>query len=351
LILTLNNPKEIYNFYNYINWPTIRALFILLLLTTAIKMSNFFDILAIKFITIFKNEKTLALFFIILTSILAMFLTNDITLFIVVPITLSISHVIKNDITKIIIFEAISANVGSLLTPIGNPQNLYLFREWHISFMDFINIMMPIFLIKFLILLLFAIIIFPLKKIEIKRINNNTIQLFLFIISFLFFIAFIVELNLNFVRYLTPIIIISFLFIKKEVLLEMDWFLILTFVLMFIDFNIIADINIVKNFINSFNLDFFNVMNISVILSQFISNVPAAIFMTQFSNNYEAIAYGSNIAGSGFILASLANIIAMRMLNDNKAYLTFHKFSLPYFFTSYGVILFLFFDNCKIRSY
>ena len=343
--MTLNNPKEIYNFFNYINWPTIRALFILLVLTTAIKISNFFDILAVKFITIFKNEKTLALFFIILTSILAMFLTNDITLFIVVPITLAISNVIKNDITKIIIFEAISANVGSLLTPIGNPQNLYLFREWHINFTDFINIMMPIFVIKFLILLLFVIIIFPLKKIEIKEIKKNNYQLFLFIISLLFFILFIVALNLNFVRYLIPIIIASFLFIKKEVLIEMDWFLIFTFILMFIDFNIIADIDIIKNIINSFDLNFFNVMNITIFLSQFMSNVPATIFMVQFSDNYEAIAYGSNIAGSGFVFASLANIIAMRMLNDNKAYLTFHKFSLPYFFTSYGIILFLFFNH------
>ena len=252
------------------------------------------------------------------------------------------SNVIKNDLTKIVIFEAIAANVGSLLTPIGNPQNLYLFREWNIGFLEFINIMFPIFIIKFAILLLFIIFIFPSKEIEINTITTKKINIPLFIISLLFFIIFIIALNFNFIRYLIPIIFITFLIIKREIFLKMDWFLIITFILMFIDFNIIADISIIKNFINSFNLDFLNVMNISVILSQFMSNVPATIFMTKFSNNFEAIAYGANIAGSGFIFASLANIIAMRMLNNNKNYITFHKYSLPYFAISYGFILTLF---------
>jgi len=88
-LLTLNNPKEIYNFYSYISWPTIRALFILLLLITAMQISNFFDFLAIKFLHVFKTEKSLAMFFVITTSLLAMFLTNDITLFIIESLNIS----------------------------------------------------------------------------------------------------------------------------------------------------------------------------------------------------------------------------------------------------------------------
>ena len=338
-ILSINNPKEIFNFYNYINWSTIRALFILLILTTAIKLSNFFDLFAIKFLNYFKTEKSLAIFFIIFSAILSMFLTNDITLFIIVPITLSIATIINNDVTKLVIFEAMATNVGSLLTPIGNPQNLYLFREWDISFLSFIQTMLPIFIIKFLILLFFVFINFSSNPIKISNIQIKKIDKNLFIHSIIFFILFIITLDIDMVRFLIPIITIWFFILKKEIFYSVDWFLLTTFILMFIDFNMIAKIDFIIHYINSFNLNFFNVMNLTILSSQIMSNVPATIFISKFSTNFEAIAFGANIAGSSLILASLANIIAIRMLNNSKHYLTFHKYSIPYFLTSYSIIL------------
>jgi len=117
--------KEIYNF---IDWKTIRALISLLLITTALKLSNFFEYLSTKSIKYFKTERNLSFVFILLSLFLSMFLTNDITLFILVPLTLAFSSQIKNDLTKLVIFEAIAVNVGSELTPFGNPQNIFLFR-------------------------------------------------------------------------------------------------------------------------------------------------------------------------------------------------------------------------------
>jgi len=340
VVLSFKYPKEINNYYDYISWPTIRALFILLLLTTAIKLSNFFDIFAYRILPIFKNERNLALFFISFTAILSMFLTNDITLFIVVPITLALSNIIENDLNKLIFFEAISANVGSLLTPIGNPQNLYLFREWDISFFSFIHAMFPIFILKFIVLLIFVFIFFKNISIKINTITTMKIDKFLFISSIIFFITFIFSLEFDFVRFLIPILVIWFIFFKKDIFYSLDWFLIFTFILMFIDFSVISKIDFIKTFIESLNLDFFNTLNITIILSQIMSNVPSTIFMSNFSNDFLAIGYGANIAGSSLILASLANIIAVRMLNNPKEYLRFHKYSIPYFFVSYFVVIF-----------
>jgi len=336
---TIQNPSEIYNFNSYISWETIRALSLLLLLTTAMRLSNIFNSLAEKFIVYFNTEKYLALFFVFSTVFLSMFLTNDITLFIIVPITISISKYIKNDLTTLVIFEAISANVGSLLTPIGNPQNLYIFKEWQISFIEFIDIMLPIFIINFL--LLFTLYVFPSKPLEICELKQPKIEPLLFFSGLIFFIIFIVSLELHLVRYIIPIIIIWFLIIKREIFFKFDYFLILTFILMFIDFNIISNIEVVKNLISSVELTSLNVFNLSVLFSQAMSNIPALIFMSKFSSDYQAIVYGTNVAGNGLVIASLANIIAIRMLNSKQAYINYHKYAIPYFLCSYISVLLL----------
>ena len=111
---------------------------------------------------------------------------------------------------------------------------------------------------------------------------------------------------------------------------------------MFIDFGLLSKVGFVKEFINQIDMNFYNVLNFSIILSQIISNVPAAIFMSNFSHNYTAIAYGVDIGGNGLLIGSLANIIALRFLNSKKAYLDFHKYSIPFISISYLLIMIIF---------
>jgi len=168
---------------NAIDWPTIRALFGLLIITTAIKESNFFDYLALKTIQKINNEKTLSVILILLSLVFSMFLTNDITLFIIVSFTLSFSKIIKSDLTKLIIFEAIAVNVGSSLTPFGNPQNLFIFRQMDISIFDFIKMMSVIFLVMFILLISFTLFSFKNKKIDILLYEKIRVNKPLFYIS------------------------------------------------------------------------------------------------------------------------------------------------------------------------
>ena len=333
--------KEI---YNSIDWKTIRALVSLILITTALKLSNIFDYFATQTIQKFKTERDLSIIFILLSIVLSMFLTNDITLFILVPLTLAFSSQMKNDLTKLVIFEAIAVNVGSELTPFGNPQNIFLFRQMDISIINFIEKMSIIFLPKFLLLLIFILLFFSNKKLKIHLKEPQKIDKFLFVSSFILFILFIIALEHSFVKYALIIIISFYLFSNyKKVFLKFDYFLILTFIIMFIDFNLLSNIEFIQKIFTKIDMNFFNTLNISIILSQFISNVPAAIFISHFSKNYTAIAYGVDIGGNGLLISSLANIIALRFLKNKKAYIEFHKYSIPFFLISYIIIILLFY--------
>jgi Na+/H+ antiporter NhaD/arsenite permease-like protein len=112
--------------------------------------------------------------------------------------------------------------------------------------------------------------------------------------------------------------------------------LIFTFILMFIDFRILANLEVVKNYMNSFDLsNHQTIFNLSIIISQIISNVPATIFMSEFSKDYQALAYGVNLAGNGLLIGSMANIIALRFYPNSKIYIQFHKYSILFFILSY----------------
>jgi len=339
LFLYLNFTPTLKEINSFIDWSTIRALSALLLIITAFKISNTFDYFSNKIVIKFYNERILAFAFVFLSLFLSMFLTNDITLFIVVPITLAFSNHIKNDLTKLIIFEAIAVNVGSTLTPFGNPQNIFLFRQMDISVFEFIKNMAYIFIPMFLLLMIFTAIIFPKKELNFQIAPKTKYDKFLFLSSLILFILFIFSLEFSFVRYTLPFIIIFYLFFKREVFFKFDYFLILTFIVMFMDFGMLSKSEIIKHLMSCIKMNFLNVFNLSVILSQIISNVPAAIFMSNFSNNYLAIAYGVNIAANGIIIGSLANIIALRFLKDSSVYLKFHKYSIPYFLLSYILII------------
>ncbi len=330
-------PFDIKNYLSYIDFPTIRALVGLLLITTALKQSNIFEKIVIFILQKIQTERGLAFLLVFCSLFLSMIITNDISLFVVVPLTMAFDKFMRNDVGKIIIFEAIAVNVGSGLMPIGNPQNIFLFRNWGISFVGFIENLSVLFFIQTIILFVFVFFVFPNKPINIAKITNkNTVNKQLLISSIVLFVGFIVAMELHFVKYFLFLTISWYLFFYKKVFREFDYFLIFTFILMFIDFRILANLEVVKNYMNSFDLsNHQTIFNLSIIISQIISNVPATIFMSEFSKDYQALAYGVNLAGNGLLIGSMANIIALRFYPNSKIYIQFHKYSILFFVLSY----------------
>jgi len=335
LLFLLTKP-HLKNLFNSIDFATLRAIFVLLIITNALKLSNALEYAVVKNSESFKNERSLAYFLIFCAFFLSMFLTNDVTLFIIVPLTLAFYKKTGENPTKIVILEAIAVNAGSALTPFGNPQNLFLFRQMDISQLHFASLMAKIVIPQAFLLAVFVFILFRKKPIKIEICDSPKINKKLLLSTLGAFILFALALEFSYMRYLVVLLVLFYAFFEIKVL-KIDYFLILTFAFMFMDFYMLSQIPAVDSFTKSL-IHSLGSLNTSIILSQIMSNVPASIFISQFSHEYIQIAYGVNIAGNGVIIASLANIIALRLLNDTKAYLKFHLYSVSFFLLSYLII-------------
>jgi len=345
IILSVLHPYEIASYPSFVDWKTIIALTGLLIITTGLKESNFFFVFSKKLLMRLKTEKSLSLFMILLSALLSTFLTNDITLFIVIPLTISMQNIVKNDISKLVIFEAISVNVGSALTPIGNPQNIFLWHRWGISFITFIVKMLPLVTLLLGTLLIFARFVFPEKELKILERSNDDMKQdkVLFTLSIALLIVYVLSIEAECTDLVLLPIFVLFLIFYRRVLLKVDWLLLLLFAIIFVDFHIIASVSIISKSVNTINLHSAgNVFLFSALTSQLFSNVPASVFVSKFTHNWTAITYGVNVGGNGLAIASLANIIALRMMKSKKIWIKFHRYSIPYFLIT-GWIVYAFF--------
>ena len=149
-----------------IDWHTIITLSGLMLLTKGIELSGYFDVIGRKMARRFVTERQLAIFMVLAAALLSTFLTNDVALFIVVPLTLTLKKWCAIPTSRLIIFEALAVNAGSLLTPIGNPQNILLWGRSGLSFPAFIGQMLPLAAAMMITLLALCWFCFPAKHLN-----------------------------------------------------------------------------------------------------------------------------------------------------------------------------------------
>ncbi len=338
-------PQLIPHYPQYIHWNTLLILATLFLITTGLKDSRYLDILAKNFINRVHRERALAMSLILMAFFLSMVITNDVALLILVPLTISFKKFMQGDIRKLVIFEALAVNAGSALTPIGNPQNIYIWHLWEIGFLNFIIALLPMVCLMLLFLLVFAAISFPSKNIEKLEGSVEEGDRTLGIISGVLLVAFILSMEFNVQLYLVPVIFIVYLVAKPRTYLDVDWALLAVFTLFFIDFNAIGNMPIVGSIIPSNGLYRELTYIYGALFSQFMSNVPSAILLSNFTTNFKALTYGVSVGGNGVAVASLANLIALRFFKERKIWVDFHKYSLPYFLLTFILGYFIFFQS------
>ncbi len=318
--------------WTFVDWRTIRTLSGLLIVTYGIKESGFFNWLAYKLLHRLHNERTLALSLVLTSFILSMFLTNDIALFITIPLTLSFQHLLNNDYTKLIIFQAIAVNSGSSLTPIGNPQNIFLWHQWGIRFPEFVIQMLPLLAVVTPVLFIYVFFVFPSKSISIVSREKPPVQRFLFISSAIGLLSFVLAIEFKLSGYFLPFLLLFYILFFRRILFKADWSLILLFIVLFIDIRLLFYFKELFFWFGHLPLNQAPFLLLTAAgLSQFISNVPATIFLTQFSTNFKIIAFGVNIGGNGLLMASFANIIALNFVKKKNKYWRFHLYSIPFF--------------------
>ncbi len=304
--------------YSNSDFEVLFILFTLFIIIKGLENSNFFSSIG-KFI---EKGKFIPLKLILITVFLSMFVTNDVALLIMVPMTIFLNISKKG---FIVILEAIAANAGSALTPFGNPQNIFIYWFYHIDFKDFFYCIIPFTVISLIFLLPFSLLIKP-EKIEnnLSKNKDKKISKKFFIHIFFLFLVILIIFHILPVCFVIFPLIFYIIFERKNFLI--DYLLIATF---FFFFGFTDNLKTIINLqINNSN----HVFIFSAILSQFISNVPTALLFSDFTKNWKALLWGVNVGGYGNLIGSLANLIAYRI------YVTYHKerfYALKFAFVGY----------------
>lgn len=272
--------KPSINYLNYINWDTIILLFIIMLFVEILKNLSVFEIIVRKLLNKIGNTRSLVLLLVFICFFSSIFITNDVSLIIFVPF--AILALKKIERADLIIFtvsmQTIAANVGCMVLPIGAPHNIVMFTVSQIPFDSFFLLLLPYVLVSVLFLIVLSIFI-PNDEIIVPDMGK------------------IESDNENFF---------------KKVFLGVDYYLLLTFIFLFILIGNLENIEFFRALFSRYIIG--NEVLWGVLASQLISNVPAAILLSGFSTNYEAIIIGINIGGLGTLIASMANLISYKIL-------------------------------------
>ena len=296
-------------YLSYFDFRTLACLFLTLAVVSALGNVKFFTILARKLVLLSGNLRRLFLLLVVITFIGSMIIANDMALITFLPLGYFALSVTKNDkfMAYLFILQNISANLGGMLTPFGNPQNLYLYSFFEIPTAEFTAIMLPPFLLAIAMLAVFCFFVKPEKlsfhedfpeKFHVKK---TVLYMVLFAFSLL-----IVFRIIPFWLGLAVIPAVLF-FIDKDALYEVDYSLLGTFFFFFIFSGNLARIDAVNEFF-SFLLEK-DALIVSTLSCQFISNVPSAILLSRFTSDYHSLLLGVNIGGTGTLIASLASLI------------------------------------------
>ena len=328
-----------------IDWRTLGTLFMMLTVLEGFKKENIF-LPVLKLAGSIKTMVGISLFLVFGVFFLSMFVTNDVSLIIFVPLTIILFRACKKEkyILPVITMENIAAVRGSLLTPFGSPQNLFIYGQSGVSAGKFIAYMFPIWAISGILLILFILILYgkDLKqKTQMKSFDylgtqnpEHKTQRIAYVIIFLLVIGTIIT-RTSFWLWAVLFVAAAVFIIDKQLLLKTDYVLLLTFFCFFVFSSSIASNQTISSFLKN------NVAGHeyawSILLSQVISNVPASIVLYPFAVNKGALLYGLDSAGLCTLIGSLASVINYRLYvkeypqNGKKFIIIFTLISLAFF--------------------
>lgn len=339
LLLSALNPAGIPSYPRLVDWPTVATLGGMLLLTTGIEASGLLQRLAWRITGLVQDERSLALVLVGSSGLLSAVLTNDIALFIVVPLTLSLGRFAELPLTRLVTFEALAVNTGSMLTPIGNPQNIFLWQSSGTRFLDFIAVMAVPTLIAATCLLGFTLWGFRPQPVRLQAHGADiTVHRPLLAVSAALFVPFVACADFHYALPALAAVAGLFLLCFRGVLLRLDWPLLLVFVLMFVDLRLMAGLPWVAGMLHRADLGHAPALYLmGVGLSQAISNVPATLLLSSYSGDWRVLAWATDMGGFGFIVGSLANLIALRLAGRHGSLGGFHAWSLPFLLLAGGL--------------
>lgn len=329
------------NYISYIDFRVLALLFCLMAVVRGFSSIGVFTRLGTMLLHKVHSLRTLAALFVFLCFFFSMLITNDVALITFVPFTILVLSMAdqRQALIPVIVLETIAANLGSMLTPLGNPQNLYLYTISGLSIGAFVRIMLPYSFVSAILLLIF-ILFLPKDTVStataantanstntvtasntsnviceaVKARKNPRILFTAYLILFLLCLLTVLHILPYQIMFL--LVLTGFLLLDYRVLKDVDYFLLLTFLCFFIFIGNMKQISLVHELISKLLVHHEVLMGIGA--SQIISNVPAAILLSGFTDDYSALLIGVNLGGLGTLIASLASLISFKFYTNSN---------------------------------
>ena len=312
-------------YLNYIDFRTIGLLFCLMTVMAGLQKTGVFSFMAENLLKKIHSTKSLIFILVMLCFFFSMLITNDVALITFVPFTFTVLDMLGGDIKNqtiipVVAMQTVAANLGSMLTPIGNPQNLYLHGISGLGVGEFMLLMLPYTVISFVLLSAWALLRKGKGGVKIDfndktRIKNKGKVV---IHSALLCVCLLTVAHALDYRIMLLVVIATTAAADYRIFARVDYTLLLTFIAFFVFIGNMGRIPIFSNYINS-------IINgreciTGILSSQLISNVPAALLLSGFTDNIRPLIVGVNIGGLGTLIASMASLISFKYIGrENKS--------------------------------
>lgn len=315
-----------------VDWQTIGALAGLLAITQAVERSGMLQATAQRLLTRVSTLRGLALLLTATAALLSALVTNDVSLFLLVPLTAVLAAQAHLPLARLVVLQALAVNAGSALTPIGNPQNLYLWHRSGESFLGFMAMMGPTVAIMLAWVFVAVWWLVPRTAITLKPAAAPTaVQPRLLTMAVLLFVAFVIALERHWTLAGLGLVFGVFALAAPRVLRGVDWALLATIALMFVVLRQVAELPAMQTLLLQWPIaDGWRAYLAAIVASQVISNVPATILLDGTVRDLPALAAGVSVGGFGCVLGSLANLIALRLARLPNGLWEFHRISIPF---------------------
>ena len=307
-------------YLSYIDMSVLILLFCLMSAVAGLRSIGFFKKTASYLLNKTKSVRNLGFILMNLCFFSSMLITNDVALITFVPLTIMLFEETndKKSLIYTVITETVAANLGSMLTPIGNPQNLYIYSHYELSMGDFLKIMLPLGVIGYILVCGLTFILSS-ERLNVNNNENVTVsKRYMIVYSLLFAVCLLTVLRII-SDYVCLAVTFAVIFAaNKRIFLEIDYMLLLTFACFFVFVGNAGNIEVIRSLISS-------AVN-GRELSQILSNVPAAVMLSGFTDNYADLLRGVDIGGLGTPIASLASLISYKLyvksrIADSRKYM------------------------------
>ena len=333
----------------YIDWHTILILFCLMAVMCGFKDIGLFQYTGETLLKKIKSARGVVCVLVFLCFLSSMFITNDVALITFIPLALLILNManMNDSLCYVITLMTIAANLGSMLTPIGNPQNLYLYSSSGMALGNFVMLMLPYTVMAAVLLLISIFVRFKKSSVQVElgdSTNTMNVRRILYY-GFLFVVCLLAVAKICSIELVFGIVLLAVFIDNRKLLLRIDYSLLLTFIFFFIFIGNMGRYPAFRHYLKAVLAG--RVTLVSVLSSQVISNVPAALLLSGFTNDWNHLIIGTNLGGLGTLIASMASLISYKQLAKNhpdargKYMAVFTVFNIVFLIVLYGAYMIL----------